>query len=58
MTARVVADHQLGQAMIAIHVGQQVENLSPDGDLERRSGLVEQQNFGFENTGACDACHR
>ena len=40
----VVADHQHGQPVIATQAGQQVENLGLDRNVERRGGLVEQQD--------------
>ena len=34
----VTADHQPGPAMIPMHLGQQVESLSLEGDVEPRVG--------------------
>ncbi len=49
----VVRDHQHADAELIAEVGEQVEDLSLGGDVERRDGLVQHQHLrlGCERTG-------
>ena len=45
----IVADEQIGQIVLGLEVGQQVQNLGLNGNVERRHRLVEHQDFGIEH---------
>jgi hypothetical protein len=51
---QVVRDEEIRQAEFALELSQQVQNLSLDGDVERRHRLVEQDQVGFERERAGD----
>ena len=43
----VVCDEQVGESAPRLEVGEQVQNLRLDGDVERRDGLVQHDELGF-----------
>ena len=52
---QVVADEQVGQPQVALEVGEQVEDLRLDRDVERRDRLVRNQHRWIERQCARDA---
>jgi len=55
--AEIVADEEVADAELALQVHEQVEDLALDGDVERRDGLVADDEVGLERerTGDSDA---
>ncbi len=45
--AEIVRNEQVGDAKFVLKLAQQVQNLSLDGNVERRRGFVADQHFGF-----------
>ena len=52
--AQVVRDEQVGQAQVALQVGQQVQHLRLNRHIERRYRLVGHEQRGIEHQGARD----
>ena len=50
----VVRDHQVGEPVLRLNVGEQVEHLRANRDVERRDRFVEHQQSGLERERACD----
>jgi hypothetical protein len=52
--AEVVAHQQVGQAALLAQIGQEVEDLRLDGDVERRGRLIQEENLRLEHQRAGD----
>src|SRR5205807_8417580 len=52
---QVVGDEEIGKSEAVLKVGQQVQDLGADRDVERRGRLVEDNELGFRGDGACDS---
>jgi len=52
---QVVADEDVGQAEAALQLHEQVDDLRLDGDVERRDGLVADDDLRLEDDGPGDA---
>ena len=51
---QVVADHQIGQPVFVAQIGQQVQDLGLDADVQRAGRLVQQQQARLRSQGAGD----
>ena len=51
----VVGDEQVGQAEVGLEVGEEVEDLGLDGDVEGGDGFVADDELGAQGQGAGDA---
>jgi hypothetical protein len=51
---QVVADQQKGHAVLALDVGQQIEDLAADGNVERGDRLIGDNQAGFRRQGTRD----
>ena len=52
--SEVVRDENIGDALLALQVDEQVEDFSAHRDVERRDGLVEHDEIGLRRNGARD----
>ncbi len=50
----VVGDEHVGEAQVALQPGEQPQDLRLHGDVQRRDGLVEHDQLGFDDQGARD----
>ena len=53
--AEVVGDEQIGEAELLLEILQQVDDLGLDRDVQRRDGLVADDQLGLERERSCDA---
>ena len=51
----VVGDEEVGEAEAILQVGEEVDDLGLDGDVEGADGLVADDEVGFDGEGAGDA---
>src|SRR5699024_3451983 len=52
--ADVVGDEHQAQPQLALEVGEQVQHLGPDGDVQSAGGLVGDDDLGLQGEGAGD----
>ena len=51
----IVRDEEVGEPQLALQVGEQIEDLRPDRDVERRDRLVADDEVGMQGDGAGNA---
>ena len=51
----VVGDEEVGEAEVGLEVGEEVEDLGLDGDVEGGDGFVADDELGAQGQGAGDA---
>ncbi len=51
----IVADEDVGEVEFFLDFCEEFEDLELDGGIEGRCGFIEDEDFGFDDEGACDS---